>query len=108
MLQESCLQSEVTILHLGGGSSSVAELKDIVMHISLSRNQDSVWRLYQPLIVSPLFLYPLPSLLSNRLNPPFGTQGRSRRLNEAYILQIRNGEHIKDLYSRAPQSPAQF
>ena len=25
-------------------------LKDIVMHISLSRNQDSVWRLYQPLI----------------------------------------------------------
>ena len=39
VLQESCVQSEVTILHLGGGSSSV-ELKDIVMHISLSRNQD--------------------------------------------------------------------
>ena len=36
----------------GGPSSSVEELKDIVMHISLSRNQDSVWRLYQPLIVS--------------------------------------------------------
>ena len=45
---------------------------------------------------------------SNCLNPPFGTQGRSRRLNEAYILQIRNGEHRTDLYSRAPQSPAQF
>ena len=57
MLQESCLQSEVTILHLGGGSSSV-ELKDIVMHISLSRNQDSVWRLYQPLIVSPVSVSP--------------------------------------------------
>ena len=27
---------------------------------------------------------------SNCLNPPFGTQGRSRRLNEAYILQARN------------------
>ena len=40
MLQESCVQSEVTILHLGGGSSSVEELKDNVMHISLSRNQD--------------------------------------------------------------------
>ena len=108
MLQESCVQSEVTILHLGGGSCSVEELKDIVMHISLSRNQDPVWRLYQPLIVSPVFLYPLPSLISNCLNPPFGTQGRSRRLNEAYILQTRNGEHTTDLYSRAPQSPAQF
>ena len=107
VLQESCVQSEVTILHLGGGSSSV-ELKDIVRHNFLSRNQDSVWRGYHHLIVSPLFLYPLPSLISNCLNPAFGTQGRSRRLNEAYILQIRNGEHKIDLYSRAPQSPAQF
>ena len=107
MLQESCVQSEVTILHLGGGSSSV-ELKDIVMHIFLSRNQDPVSRLYHHLIVSPLFLYPLPSLISNCLNPPFGTQGRSRRLNEAYILQTRNGEHRTDLYSRAPQSSTQF
>ena len=93
--------------NLGGGSSSV-ELKDIVMHNFLSRNQDPVWRVYHHLIVSPLFLYPLPSLISNCLNPPFGTQGRSRRLNEAYILQTRNGEHRTDLYSRAPQSPAQF
>ena len=41
--QQSCAPgifglSEVTILHLGGSSSSVEELKDIVMHISLSRN----------------------------------------------------------------------
>ena len=74
----------------------------------LSRNQEPVWRLYHHLIVSPLFLYPLPSPISNYLNPPFGTQGRSRRLNEAYILQTRNGEHRADLYSRAPQSLAQF
>ena len=107
MLQESCVQSEVTILHLGGGSSSV-ELKDIVMHISLSRNQDPVWRLYHHLIVSPQFLYPLPSLISNCLNLPFGTQGRSRRLNGAYILQIRYGEHGTDLYCRASQSFAQY
>ena len=86
MLQESCLQSEVTILHLGGGSSSVEELKDIGIHISLSRNQDSVWRLYQPLIVFLVFLYLLSFLFSNCLNLPFGTQGRSRRLNEAYFL----------------------
>ena len=106
MLQQSCVQSEVTILHLGGGSSSIEKLKDIGIHISLSRNQDSVWRLYQTLFL--LFLYLLPSLISNCLNPPFGTQGRSRRLNEAYILQTRNGEHRTDLYSRAPQSSVQF
>ena len=109
MLQESCV-CLVIILHLGGGSSSV-ELKDIVMYISLSRNQDLVSRLLRHhLIASPLFLYSLPSLINNHLNPPFGTQGRSRRLNEAHILQIRNGEHTVNLYSRVatPQSPAQF
>ena len=35
-------------------------LKDIVMHISLSRNQDSVWRLYQLLIVSVFVSPPFP------------------------------------------------
>ena len=35
MLQESYAQPEVTILHLGGGPSSVKELKDIAMHIFL-------------------------------------------------------------------------
>ena len=84
MLQESCVQSEVTILPLGGGSSTPQR------HISLSRNQDPVSRLYHLLIVSPLFLYSLPSLISNYLNTPLGTQGRSRRLNEAYILQTRS------------------
>ena len=32
-----------------------------------------------------------------------GTQGRSKRLNEAYILQTKTGEHRTDLYSRAPE-----
>ena len=56
MLQKSCVQSEVTTLHLGGGSISV-ELKDIVMHIFLSRNQDPVLRLYHHLIVSPVSVF---------------------------------------------------
>ena len=34
VLQDSCVQPEVTILHLGGGPSSAEELKDFVMHIS--------------------------------------------------------------------------
>ena len=48
MLQESCAQPEVIILHLGGGPSSAEELKDIVIFAYfLSRNQDPASRLYQ-------------------------------------------------------------
>ena len=104
MLQESCAHSDVTILRLGGGPSSIEELKDSIMRSPFSGNQDPLSRLYHHLIVPPLFLYPLPSLISNCLNPHFGTQGRSRRLTEAYILQTSNGGHRTDLYSRAPQS----
>ena len=39
------------------------------------------------------FLHPLPSLIKNCLNLPFGTQGSSSRLNETYILQTRNQGH---------------
>ena len=39
------------------------------------------------------FLRPLPPLIKNCLNLPFGTQGSSRRLNETYILQTRNQGH---------------
>ena len=80
MLQQSCVQPEVTILHLGVGPSSVEELKDIAMHFFffffLSRNQNPVSRLYHHLIV-PLFLYPLPSRISNCLNLLFETIGAS-------------------------------
>ena len=61
---------------------------------SLRRNQDPAPRLhYCFLIAPPLSLYSLPSLIRNCLNLPFGTQGRLRRLNEAYFLQTRNGGH---------------
>ena len=49
VLQESCAQPEVTILHLGRGPSSVKELKDIVMHIfwigtrMLSQGCTTIW-----------------------------------------------------------------
>ena len=33
MLEESCVQSEVTTQHLGEGLSSAEEFKDIVMYI---------------------------------------------------------------------------
>ena len=59
-------------------------------------------------ITPPLFLFSLLSLISSCLNLPFGTQGRSGRLNEAYVLQTRNREYRKDLYLGTPQGPAQF
>ena len=108
MLQESCAQPEVTILHLGGSLSSCRRTQRYCYAYSLRRNQDPAPRPYHPLTAPPLFLYPHHSLISNCLNLLFGTQGRSRRLNEAYFLQTRNRGHRKDLYSRAQQSPAQF
>ena len=83
MFQKSCAQPEVTILHLGGGPSSV-ELKDIIMYIVLSRSQDPVSRLYHHLILPPQFLYPLLSLINNCLNLLFRTRGRSGRLNKCF------------------------
>ena len=90
------------------GAPVLQKNSDSLMRSPFSGNQDPLSRLYHHLIVPPLFLYPLPSLISNCLNPPFGAQGRSRRLNEAYILQTGNGEHRADLYSRAPQTRAHF
>ena len=90
MLQESCAQPQVTILHRVGGPSS-AELKDIVMGISWAgtRTQPQGHTIIRLLLL--YFLFPLPSMISNCLNLPSGTQGRWRRLNEAYVLQTRNG-----------------
>ena len=48
----------------------------------------------------------LPSLISNCLNLPLGTQGRSRRLSEAHFLKTRNGDTKRLLCSGAPQGPA--
>ena len=55
-----------------------------------------------------LSLQLLPSLISNCLNIPFRTQGRSKRLNETYLLQTRNGGTERLLYPGAPQGPAWF
>ena len=87
--------------HLGGGAKTLLCIFLWVGTGTLSGGCTNLWLFL-------LFLYPLLSLISNCLNPRFGTQGRSRRLNDAYILQTRNGEHRTDLYSRAPQSSTQF
>ena len=48
----------------------------------------------------PLFPHPLPFLINNSLNLPFGSQGRNKA--EAYSLQIRNGGQKNVSASRNP------
>ena len=77
VLQESCAQPEVTILHLGGGLSSYRRTQRYCYVYSLRRNQDPAPRLHYCFLTSPpLSLHPLPSLISNCLNLPFKTRGR--------------------------------
>ena len=52
--------------------------------------------------VPPWSLHPLPSLISNSLNLPLGTQGRSWRLNEAPFLKTRDGRHKETFVPRSP------
>ena len=63
MLQESCAQPEVTILHHVGGPSFAEELRHCYVYF-LSRNQDTASRPYHHLIA--------PSLFS--VSPPFQDQ----------------------------------
>ena len=107
MLQESCAQPEITILHLGGGLSSCRRNSKILFCISLEEEpglcpKGALLFLTAP----PLFLHCLPSPISNCLNLPFGNQGRSRRLSEAYLLET--GCRRAFVPRRAPQSPAWF
>ena len=85
-LQKSCALPEVTILHPGGGLSFCKGTQwYIVKAYLLRRNQDPALSLHCCswlflLTVPPLFLFREgPSLISNCLNLPFVTQGRSRR-----------------------------
>ena len=74
----------------------------------LKGNQDPVPRLhYCFLTAPPLSLHPLPSLISNCLNLPFGTQERSWRLESVpYKQEMGNTERLP--CPGAPQRPARF
>ena len=59
------------------------------------------------LTASPLSLHPVPSLISNCLNLPFGTQGRSWSL-ESLPYKQGTGDTERLPCPGAPQGPAQF
>ena len=76
VFQESCSQPKVAILHLGGSFSSCRRTQRYCYVYSLRRNQHPAPRLRYCVLIAPLlFLQPLPSLISNSLNLPFGTPG---------------------------------
>ncbi|KAB1275680.1 hypothetical protein Cadr_000010630 [Camelus dromedarius] len=109
VLQESCAQREVTVLPTGWGLSSRGRTQRCCYACPLRRKQDPVPGLHCFfLIVPPLSLHPLPSLISNCLNLPLGAQGRSRRLNEPYFLQTRNGGHGNGLVLCVSTTSSQF
>ena len=49
-----------------------------------------------------LVLHPLSSLINNDLNLPLGSQGRSRKLNEAYFRVSKGTEDTEHLCAQEP------
>ena len=67
----------------------------------MRRNQDPAPSLHYCLTALPLFLHPLPSVISNCLNLPFETQGRSRRL-KPFTYKQETGDMERLLYPGEP------
>ena len=87
------------IFHLLG-FSSVEQLKDIVVY-PLRQKQDPAPRLHYCFLAAPLsYLHPLSSLISNCSSLPFGTQGRSWRLESIPYKQ-----EMGDIKPSMPRSP---
>ena len=110
VLQESCTQPEVTILYLGGGLKFSEKNLKVLLCIFLEGEPGWCPKAALSLLDPSSFVcIPLLSLISNCLNLPFGTLEKSRRLNDAYFLQTRNGGHRKAFVpTRALQGPAWF
>ena len=116
----SCLQSfpesgsfPVSGLFSSGGQSngaSASSSSKILVQLSLGAKQDSVPSLHccfltaALLTAAPLSLHPFPSLISNCLNLPCGTQGKSWRLRPIPYKK-RNVGHRKVSMPRSPAGP---
>ena len=90
-LEGGVLHQVVNIFHLVG-VLVLQRIPRILSCVSLRQSKDPAPRLrYCFLAAPPLSLPPLPFLINNGLNLPFGTQGRSR-----------NGEHRKTFMAKSP------
>ena len=102
-VHESCAQPGVTTSTWVDAFSSCGKTQRYCFVYTFQRNGELVlWLQYCFLTASPLFLHPLPPLMSSCLNLPFRTQGRSRRLNETYYLQMKNRGPRKALCPEGP------
>ena len=80
VFQESCAQPEVTILQLGGALSSCRKTQRYILCVSL---EEELGLCFIAALLFDCFSFVSASPhfpISNCLNLPFGTQGRSRRL----------------------------
>lgn len=83
--------------------STCGRTQRYILCISLEEyTQDPVFSLHCCFLTAPpLLLHSLPSLISNSLNLPFGTQGRSRRL-KSFPYKQETGDMGRLLYPGEP------
>ena len=102
VFQEFCAQPEVTIVHPGGGLSSYRKTQRYCNVYPLRRKGDPApWLCYCFLTAFPWFLHSFTLLISNRLNLPFETQGRSEKL-KFFPYKQETGDTERLLYARGP------
>ena len=96
-------QRSINSFYLVGVSGSANQLKGAVLCIPWGEIRilpQSCTIVFWP--IPACLSIPLPSLISNSVNLPFGTQG-SHRLNEAYCLPKRNSGDRKTFVPRSPR-----
>ena len=108
VFQKSCAQPEVTVVHPGGGLSSYRKTQRYCNVYPLRGNQDPApWLSYSFLTAFPWFLHSFTLLISNHLNLPFETQGRSEKL-KFFPYKQEMGYRETFVCKRATQGPARF
>ena len=108
VFQESCAQPEVTVVHPGGGLNSYRKTQRYCNVYPLRGNQDPAPSLHYCFLTAfPLFLHSLTFLMSNSLNLPFETQGRSEKL-KFFPYKQETGHRETFVCKRATQGPARF
>ena len=102
-VHESGTQPGVTVSTWVDAFSSCRKTQRYCFVYPFQRNGELVlWLQFCFLTAPPLFLHPHPSMMSSCLNLPFGTQGRSRRLNEAITYKWKTGDPERLLYPEGP------
>ena len=103
-LGSTCLWAACSQLLPPGGGFSICKTAQRCCSVYLLRgNQDPAPRLHCCfLTVPPLSLHPLPPLISNCLNLPFGSQGRSREAERSVFPVVKKWGTQKGFCAHEP------